>query len=622
MSDDLNFGGIDASAPQWNARRPMRIAILGDFGAGALRGRLDKGAALARRKPLKVEFDTLEDALARLDLTLTLPLGADGAPVEIAITELDSFHPDALYREVEVFSALAALRKRLNTPSTFAAAAAEVQGWGGDAMQSASRVARQGRARGAAPSGSARLDDFARLTGRPGVAAQADDSIDALLRRIVGPFVQPAASPNKDALVATVDAALTDAMRAVLSQGDFQNAESLWRGVDFLLRRLETSHALQVHLIDISAEELAADLSAVDDLAESGLYKLLVDQPSQDADGGYSYIAGCYQFEASPPHAELLGRAARIAAHAGAPFITAIASDAFTDRREPPHRLVREAFAALRELPDASYLALMAPHFLLRHPYGKKSDPISSFAFEEFSRSAGLRGMLWGHPALLALCVLGVRGGQLAIGDLPFHFYVDADGDSIALPCTNRLVNTQAASLLREYGINAVMAHKGEALVRLAGLEAVNGDGLAAAVGAAPRKAPGDSRGVVGSKVQGKVAVDWSPAQRGAGTVAVGTSAPLAAAAPAAAEPMDTQASGTQADPATDEVEADGTAAAAADATDTADTPDATVDEAQNELDALLASLGDDTAASDPGAPAAPEPEIDPDLEALLASLN
>ena len=437
-----DFGGISTPPPNWNAKRPIRIAILGDFGAGALQGRLDKGTALAKRKPLKVEFDTLEDALARLDLKLTLPLGADGAPVEIAITELESFHPDELYRNLDIFSALASLRKRLNNTSSFAAAATELTAWGLDAGPAASTVSARARARGAAPSSGASLDDFARLTGRPAAASGADASVQALLRRIVGPFVVPAAAPNKDALVASVDKALADAMRAVLHQADFQNTESLWRGVDFLLRRLETSHQLQVHLIDIGAEELAADLSSADDLADSGLYKLLVEQPAQEADGGYSYIAACYQFDATPPHAELLGRAARVAAHAGAPFITAIATDPFSDRREPPHRLIREAFEALKDMPDASYLALLGPRFLLRHPYGKKSDPISTFAFEEFIREAGLRGMLWGHPALLALSVLGARGGQLAIDDLPFHYYVDADGDTIALPCTDRLVNT------------------------------------------------------------------------------------------------------------------------------------------------------------------------------------
>ena len=602
-----DFGGISTPPPNWNAKRPIRIAILGDFGAGALQGRLDKGTALAKRKPLKVEFDTLEDALARLDLKLTLPLGADGAPVEIAITELESFHPDELYRNLDIFSALASLRKRLNNTSTFAAAATELTAWGLDAGPAASTVSARARARGAAPSSGASLDDFARLTGRPAAASGADASVQALLRRIVGPFVVPAAAPNKDALVASVDKALADAMRAVLHQADFQNTESLWRGVDFLLRRLETSHQLQVHLIDIGAEELAADLSSADDLADTGLYKLLVEQPAQEADGGYSYIAACYQFDATPPHAELLGRAARVAAHAGAPFITAIATDPFSDRREPPHRLIREAFQALKDMPDASYLALLGPRFLLRHPYGKKSDPISSFSFEEFERSSGLRGMLWGHPALLALTVLGTRGGQLAIDDLPFHYYVDADGDTIALPCTDRLVNTDKAALLRGYGINGVRAHKGEALVRLAGLEALNGDGLAASGQA--RKLPSDSRVQVGTSASRPVKTDWTPATRSAGTVAMSTPVQRLAEAEAEAEdealPTDEAAA-----------EAPEEEASAAPAEDSS---------ADSELAALLASLDDDApapAAPDGDSSAAAEPEMDPDLEALLKSLG
>ena len=252
-------------------------------------------------------------------------------------------------------------------------------------------------------------------------------------------------------------------------------------------------------------------------------------------------------------------------------------------------------------MPDASYLALLAPQFLLRHPYGKKSDPITSFAFEEFNRTAGLRGMLWGHPSLLALCVLGVRGGQLTIGDLPFHHYVDADGDSVALPCTKRLINTQASAMLRDYGINAVMAHKGEALVRLAGLEAVNGDGLAAAGGAAPRKSPSDSRGAIGSKVEGQARVDWAPAQRSAGTVAVSAIAPLAA------------------EEATDDAPpADGPAAEE----NTVAAADAPASAGDSELNALLASLDDAPAPAPADAPPAEEPEMDPDLAALLASLN
>jgi type VI secretion system protein ImpC len=56
-----------------------------------------------------------------------------------------------------------------------------------------------------------------------------------------------------------VDNALSDAMRAVLHQSEFQNLESLWRGLDLVLRRIETGPMLQVHLVDMSAEEFAAD---------------------------------------------------------------------------------------------------------------------------------------------------------------------------------------------------------------------------------------------------------------------------------------------------------------------------------------------------------------------------
>jgi type VI secretion system protein ImpC len=503
MSDSFtpDFAVIGPAPPAWSAKRPLRIAILGDFGAGASRGRLETGAKLAARKPLKVEFDTLEAAMQRLGLALTLPLGADGAPVTVELGDLDAFHPDAVYANVPVFAELASLRKRLQQTSQFAAASAEVMAWAANAGPRASSLARKAAARGSAPSSRATLDDFARLTGRPSAAAKAHGAVDSLLRRVVGPFVHAAASPNKDALVAAVDSGLSDAMRAVLHHPDFQTSESLWRGVDFVLRRLETGPQLQVHLLDMSAEEFAADLSGVSDLSETGLYKLLVEVPSQDADGGYTYVAACYQLDATPPHAELLGRAARVAAHSGASLLVGINTDPFSDRKEPPPRLVRDAFAALRALPEASFLGLFGPRFLLRHPYGKKSEPISAFAFEEFSREAGLRGMLWGHPALLALTVLARHGAPLVVDDLAFHHYVDEDGDSVALPCTDRLISTNVASLLRQEGINAVMAHKGEAMVRFNGLEAVNGDGLAVS-GAAPRRpAVSGARFAVQSKI-------------------------------------------------------------------------------------------------------------------------
>ena len=161
-----------------------------------------------------------------------------------------------------------------------------------------------------------------------------------------------------------------------------------------------------------------------------------------------------------------------------------------------------QALEALRGLPEASHLALLAPRFMLRHPYGKKSDPISAFAFEEFTPEEGLRGMLWGHPALLAATVLAAPSGStLSVGDLPFHYVVDGDGDQVALPTTERLVNLAAAEMLRRVGIDALMAHKGQPELRIAGLDAVNGAQLAALPGMAKPAA----RMSFSTSVQGKM---------------------------------------------------------------------------------------------------------------------
>ena len=598
MSDDdwtPDFGTLDAAPPPWSAKRPVRIAVFGDFSAGAAAGRLETGDDLARRKMIAVEFDTLEDTLGRLEVKLALPIGEGGDGVEVAFGELDSFHPDALYRELPMFKALADLRKRLNNTATFAKAASEVQAMYGGPQRRASRSGRR-RSKSGAPAADAKLSDFARLVGiAPEV--NVDAPVDALLKRILGPFVTKAPDPKRDALVATVDNALSDAMRTVLHQSEFQNLEALWRGMDMLLRRLETGPTLQVLLVDVSAEEFAADLSGSSDLTETGIYSMLVDKPSQDKNGGVSLILGLYQFEPTPPHAELLGRMAMIAKAAGAPFVTSISSDAFTDRRNPPHPLMTQALEALRGLPEASHLALLSPRFMLRHPYGKKSDPISAFAFEEFTPEEGLRGMLWGHPALLAASLLAApTGNTLSIGDLPFHYVVDGDGDQVALPTTERLVNLAAAEMLRRVGIDALMAHKGQPELRIAGLDTVNGDSIAL-----PGLAKPAQRMSFTTSVQGKM----PDPERGA-------------------KPAKAKAKVAAADEDADAVTSD---ASSSDADAGSSSSDSSGDQS---LDDLLASLGDDgsgTPAPSEDAPVAEAPpasdeEMDPDLAELLKSLE
>ncbi len=576
MRYDVSFGRLAQPPRAAVAGKRFRLAVMGDFSGRANAGLLETGPALARRKPIAVDVDNLDAVLAKMSLSLSLRLAEDEALVSVPIGSMDDFHPDQLVENVELFESLLALRRNLASKTSFARAAKEVLSWSGaEALESAPR----GPA-GAVPADK-RLSDFARLTGRK-PAADAEADVDALLRRLVGPYVQPAKDPRQEELTKQVDAALSAAMRRVLHHPDFQAAEAVWRGVELLVRNLETGARLQIVLYDVSAEELAADLAAGEALEQSGLYGLLVEQPAMDADAGpFAAVVGLYGFELSPPHADLLGRMAQVAAASGAPFLAGIDPDALQTPMHEQHPLIRQAWSALWALPAATYLGLAAPRFLLRQPYGKRSDPIDAFTFEEFTRQSGLSGMLWANAALAPGLLLAkawekngakMKPGDVSvIGAMPYYVYVAEDGDQTALPCTERHYSERQSAQAASLRVMPVVSLRGRPEIRLAGVTSMAGSALAGF---------------------------WAP-------VAVASAA--APAVPAAED-------GEPADPAS----ADAGPGETASSPDVAPAePDAAADEAapaEDDLDALLASL------SAP-APAADEAATEPDLDALLASL-
>src|SRR5579859_2419985 len=133
MSYEVNFGTMRVSASKPSPRKTgsFRIAMLGDFSARANSGKLDTGASLAGRKPMKVDCDNLDAVLKRFGVKLRLPLGSNSDPVELTVNSMDDLHPDQLYSNLPLFAELSGLRQRLKTQSTFAKAAKEVQSWAG-----------------------------------------------------------------------------------------------------------------------------------------------------------------------------------------------------------------------------------------------------------------------------------------------------------------------------------------------------------------------------------------------------------------------------------------------------------------------------------------------------------
>lgn len=596
MSYQLNLGSMRSPGAATSVKKSgrFRIAVLGDFSGRTNIGQLETGTELSSRKPMRVDCDNLDDQLKRLKVRLRLPVGPAGTIVEVPVNSLDDLHPDQLYKNLPIFSELAGLRQRLKTPSTFAKAAQEIQTWAGAESWMPVRT----KSRSVVIPVDSKISDFARLIGEP-TASTSASTISQLLKQVVGPYVVPAKDPRQDHLVATVDSGLAAAMRSVLHNPDFQAFEALWRSVDLMVRRLETDETLQIVLYDITAEEFAADLSRADSLENSGLYKLLVEQPALDAaQGAFSVVIGNYQFDQTPPHAELLGRAARVVAQTQTAFIASLATHCLDTKPTDLHPLIREAWDGLARLPESSYLGLALPRFMLRNPYGDNTDPIESFDFEEFNPQTGLSGMLWGNPAIIAGFLLGSAflkqgakmqlGEVLSVGDMPFYYYTDKDGDQTALPCTERMLTSKAAEAALSQRFMPLLSIKGQPQLRLGGFRSLAGGGLA-----------GPWAPIAASKIE--AAQPSEPRPRTAPPASGGRVSQPSASTEPPCQAEDKKVSGESAP------------------------------KSESDLDALLASLNDETATAKPSEPAASnsaevapdeEPTIDPELAKLLAELG
>lgn len=479
----LAFGSMGAARPDRGTlnRDRFRMAIFGDFSGRAAKGEIETGAALAKRRAIKLDIDTIEDIIEGFATTLVLPIGKKNTGIEVRLGGLDDLHPDELFENVEMFDALATLKRSLKAGATAANAAETLKSWGKEHGKKVHPPKKSSR--GNKVPADRKLTEFQRLMGGTAQVAEASPA-DALIAQVVGPHIQALPDPDLPAMQAAIDAALSDAMRLILHHPEFTSVEAQWRMLELIARTIETDDEFDIILYDISAEEIAADLAGVEDLADSGMYELLA-EGTPDGRGNFSALIGLYTFEETPPHAELIGRIARLAAHLDAPFISAMGPGFMEVKKEDRHHLVAEAWDGLRAMPEAGHVMLMSPRFLLRRPYGKKSDPVTAFDFEEFTEAEGLGGMLWANPAVFAAILLGLSwrqngkamrlGSVMQIGGQPYHYVLDQYGDQVQLPCTERNMTQQKAVKVIERGYAPVLTIKGRDEIRLAAFVSLAG---------------------------------------------------------------------------------------------------------------------------------------------------
>jgi type VI secretion system protein ImpC len=472
---------------------PFCIAILADFSGRGNRGLCETGPSLAARRRIAVNVDNLEDLPMKLGCEIHIPLGSREEPrIPLRFNELDDFHPDRIFDRLEVFQKLKTTRKLMQNPATFAEAASQVRSWITGEQEIGKSETEQ--AQSGTEQEESDTETVERLLGKspgqesPTTPASQSVDINALIRETVKPYIVPAPDPQQAELIAQVDQAVSGQMRAILHQPDFRGIEATWRMLHFLVSQVETDEMLKLYIIDVSKAELAADLASADALQSTGAYRLIVEQSVGVAGAEpYAVLVGGYTFDQTTEDIRLLQRLARIAQAAGAPLLTSADSQfagcqslAATpdpdDWRWQPEPAAGQLWQQVRQSSEAAYIGLLLPRFLLRLPYGRDTDPIDRFDFEEFSPLAGHEQYLWGNSAVICVCLLaeafrefgwaltGGLGRDLA--GMPMHIY-KSDGEKHITPCAETILTERAMEVLIGKGLMPVLSIKGRDAVLL-----------------------------------------------------------------------------------------------------------------------------------------------------------
>jgi type VI secretion system protein ImpC len=487
--------GREKFQAQAGSETPFRVAILGDFSGRGNRKLIEIGEALANRRPTLIDRDNYDSVFAKMSPHLDLLMGGKGGiPFTLEFSDLEDFHPDSLFRRVQMFQKLRDTREKLSDRETFAQTAADLGMSGTQPVAAGPAPTQLPRDASAdveqAVSGSL-LDQMLEETEKKSDQVRpfrVPDPWTSLVRSIIAPHVVPKADPRQAETLGLIDLATSAQMSALLHLPAFQALESAWRAVYFLVRNLETSSQLKVLLIDLSKEELARDLASSQDPSSTGTYRLLVEKtvgtPGAEP---WAVLAGNYTFDASREDAELLARMAKLAAAAGAPFITGaspslLGCDSITDlpdrrkwTKQPAPETVA-AWKALRGRPEVSYLGLALPRFLIRLPYGKETESTELFDYEEIPDTSAHDDYLWANPTFAAALLLAqtftdqgweFRPGTLSeITGLPIHIYTQ-EGESRTKPCAEVLMTQTAAEEMMEKGFMPLVSLKDQPVIRL-----------------------------------------------------------------------------------------------------------------------------------------------------------
>ena len=462
---------------------PFCLGLVGNF--SGLRTTQGKNEASGLCRP-PLRRVTPENVLQMAGLTPEILLTGlpDGLPdTAVRFSSMEDFHPDTLYERLDVFRPHRSARERISTGGSTPTPDPEAPGVSGPSATNAEPPPT------ASVSGSGLLDAVLGETQRelPEEESGIEEDLDAFIRRVVRPHAI-GETPDHSQELEELDRQTGTLMTAVLHNPEFRELESLWRSVVFLLSRIEVSTKLRVYLIDVSREELAADLLATEEPAEWGFaHTMLMPRSENGEELRWAALLTAFHFGQDSEDIPLLQRLGLLAESGGIPVFGAgsaplLGARSLLDQPEPRDwtESLDPLWMELRQRPEADWISLSLPAFLLRAPYDPAGRRSKRFEFREGASFP--EDLLWGNPCFLWGVVMAQEfaglgwelgmNGRHSISQIPLHPTPDGWATSVRVN-----LSYSAASRVQELGLSRVVNKRNEPEVHLHGMGSISASG-------------------------------------------------------------------------------------------------------------------------------------------------
>lgn len=250
-----------------------------------------------------------------------------------------------------------------------------------------------------------------------------------------------------DEMIAHIDDLISQQMDEILHNEQFQQLESTWRGLHFLVERTNFQENIKINILDVTKQEALEDFDSNPDITTSTLYKYIYSaEYGQFGGEPIGAIIGDYALNASSPDMNFLSKMSSIAAMSHSPFLTSVDASFFGLDNYAELPTIQDLKSLLegpqytkwrtfRENEDSKYAGLMVTRFLTRSPYDPQENPIKSFNYKENVHNSH-NHLLWGNTAYAFATrltdsfaqyrwcgnIIGPRAGG-TVTDLPVYLY-------------------------------------------------------------------------------------------------------------------------------------------------------------------------------------------------------